>query len=165
MILYVLRHGVAEAAAPGGDDARRLTPRGRVKMRAAAAGLRALGVPLDALLTSPLPRAAETAEIVAAAYGGTPAPRILPALSPAVSPAELVRALKPFARHAHVMVVGHEPRLSELGSFLLTASTDALALRLKKGGCFAIELTTLVPPAGAVLCWLLTPRQLRRRGR
>jgi len=165
MTLYVLRHGVAETAAPGGDDAaRHLTQRGRTKMRAAAAGLRALGIPLDVLLTSPLPRAAETAQIVAAAFGGTPAPRTLPALVPGVAAPEVVRALKPFARHGHVMVVGHEPRLSELASLVLTGSPDRLAVRLKKGGCLAIELTSLVPPAGGVLRWLLTPRQLRRIG-
>ena len=163
MTLYVLRHGIAETIAPGGNDAaRHLTPRGRAKMRAAAAGIRALGIPLDALLTSPLPRAAETAQIVATVVGKTPPPRTLPALAPGVAPAEVVRALKPFARDSHVMVVGHEPGLSELASLMLTGSTDALALRLKKGGCLAIELTSLVPPAGGVLRWLLTPRQLRR---
>lgn len=163
MILYVLRHGIAETIAPGGNDAaRHLTPRGRAKMRAAAAGIRALGIPLDALLTSPLPRAAETTQIVASVFGRTPQPRTLPALAPGVAPAEVVRALKPFAREAHVMVVGHEPGLSELASLMLTGSTDALALRLKKGGCLAIELSSLVPAAGGVLRWLLTPRQLRR---
>src|SRR5207249_4598329 len=84
--------------APGGNDAaRHLTPRGRAKMRAAAAGIRALGVHLDVLLTSPLPRAADTAQIVASVFGRTPQPRTLPALAPGVAPAEDVRALKALA--------------------------------------------------------------------
>lgn len=166
MILYILRHGVAEDVAPAGDDAaRRLTPRGRSKMEQAAAGLRALDLEIDVLLTSPLPRAAETAAIVAAAYRGRPAPKELPALAPGVAPAETVHALRAFARHEHVMVVGHEPGLSRLASLVLTGSPDRLAIDLKKGGCIAIELEKLVPPSGATLLWLLTPRQLRRIAR
>src|SRR5262249_20580449 len=64
MILYVLRHAQAEdKSEQGGDEARRLTPRGRDKMRSAAAGLRALRLRFDAIVTSPFARAAETAEI------------------------------------------------------------------------------------------------------
>jgi len=166
MILYILRHGVAEDAAPGGDDAaRRLTPRGRSKMEEEAAGMRAYGIELDVLLTSPLPRAAETAAIVAAAYRGRPAPKELPALATGVAPAETLQALRPFGRYEHVMVVGHEPGLSRLASLVLTGSSDRLAIDLKKGGCIALELDKLVPPSGGVLCWSLTGRQLRRIGR
>ena len=82
MMLYILRHAAAEAAASSGDDgARKLTDRSKEKMRGAAAGLRAMGLKFDAILTSPLVRAAETAEIVSAAYENTPPPQVLPALS------------------------------------------------------------------------------------
>jgi phosphohistidine phosphatase len=166
MILYVLRHGVAEDAPPGGDDAaRRLTPRGRHKMEEEAAGMRAYGIELDALLTSPLARAAETAAIVAAAYQGRPAPKELPALATGVSPAETLQALRPFGRSERVMVVGHEPGLSRLASLVLTGSPDRVAIDLRKGGCIALEMDRLVPPSNAVLRWLLTGRQLRRLGR
>src|SRR5207247_1682185 len=78
MMLYVLRHGVAEEVGPEGTDgSRRLTPGGRRKLRAAAAGVRGLGVAFDAILTSPLVRAGETAAIVAEALGNQPAPREL----------------------------------------------------------------------------------------
>src|SRR2546427_12020868 len=83
MMLYVLRHGVAEEVGPEGTDgSRRLTPGGRRKLRAAAAGVRGLGVAFDAILTSPLVRAGETAAIVAEALGNQPAPRELAALEP-----------------------------------------------------------------------------------
>lgn len=165
MILYILRHGVAEDAAPGGDDAaRRLTPRGRSKMEEEAAGMRALGIEIDVLLTSPLPRAAETAAIVAAAYRGQPAPKTIAALAPGVGPAETLQALRPFARDEHLMIVGHEPGLSRLASLVLTGSPDGLPTDLKKGGCIALELDKLVPPSGAILQWVLTGRQLRRLG-
>src|SRR5208337_3657857 len=72
MMLYILRHATAEEAASSGDDgARKLTERSKEKMRGAAAGLRAMGVKFNVILTSPLARAAETAEIVSAAYENT----------------------------------------------------------------------------------------------
>jgi len=166
MTVYLLRHGIAEDAPPGGDDrARRLTPRGRTRMAVAARGLVALGIELDVILTSPLPRAAETAAIVAAAYQRSPSARELPALAPGVPPAETLQALRPWSRHDRVMLVGHEPGLSRLASLTLTGSPDRLAIDLKKGGGIAIEVEKLVPPAGATLRWLLTARQLRRLGR
>jgi len=83
MMLYVLRHGVAEEVGPEGTDgSRRLTPGGRRKLRAAAVGMRALGLTFDAILTSPLVRAAETAAIVAEAQGSQAGPRELAALEP-----------------------------------------------------------------------------------
>ena len=166
MTLYLLRHGIAEDAPPGGDDrTRRLTPRGRARLAVAARGLLTVRVELDVILTSPLPRAAETAAIVAAAYPRGPSPHELPALAPGVPPAETLQALRPWSRHDEVMLVGHEPGLSRLASLVLTGAPDRLAIDLKKGGCIAIEVEKLVPPAGATLRWLLTARQLRRLGR
>ena len=91
MMLYILRHATAEEAASSGDDgARKLTERSKEKMRAASAGLRAMGLKFDAILTSPLARAAETAEIVSAAYENTPPPQVLPALATGVAAADAV---------------------------------------------------------------------------
>lgn len=164
MILHVLRHGVAEETAPGIDDgARRLTLRGRAKMRAAAKGMRAFGIGFDLLLTSPLARAAETAAIVAESYGGAPEPRELGALAHG-APEDILRALRPYARHEAVAIVGHEPALSRLASLLLTGSPEGLTLTLKKGGLVSVELGAVAPRAGT-LRWLLTPRMLRRLGR
>jgi phosphohistidine phosphatase len=161
--VYLVRHGIAEDAPPGGDDrARRLTARGKAKMREAAAGLAALGVEPDVILTSPLPRAAETAAIVAKALGGRLEPEPLDALATGVTAPEVLRALRPFARHASVMLVGHEPTLSALAALLLTGSTEGAAFALRKGGVIALEVEQLLPPRGAMLVWMLTPRQLRR---
>ena len=164
MKLYILRHGAAEAAGAGSDDgARKLSPAGRDKMRKEAAGMRALGLEFDAILTSPLTRAVETAEAVAQAYGGHPAPQVVAALSAGVTPAESVGALKPFARHKSVLIVGHEPGLSGIISLLLAGSPNSLRLDLKKGALAALDLTERFERgSGNGLCWLLTPRQLRR---
>ncbi len=163
MMLYVLRHAEAEDAAQSGrDEERRLTERGRDRMRDAAAGMCALGLRFGTILTSPLARAAETAEIIAAAYSNGPAPRALPALTPGASPAQAAAALAPFARNGRVLMVGHEPQLGGLVSLLLTGSCDAVHVRLKKGVCVALDLPGRFERGGAELRWMLTPRHLRR---
>ncbi len=164
MTLYILRHGTAENAPPaGGDDgARRLTARGREKVREAAAAMRALGLKFGAILTSPLPRAAETAELVVAAYPVAPACEVLNALAPGTSPAETIAALRSYERHDHLMIVGHEPGLSGIASLLLTGSANSVAFDLKKAGMIALELSDGIERGGAQLRWMLTSRQLRR---
>ena len=165
MILYVLRHGIAEEVSASGDDAsRRLTAQGRSRMQQAVAGLRRLGVAPGVVLTSPLPRAAETAAIVVAGLPDAPVSRELPALAPGVPPEETVRAMRPFARQRELMVIGHQPNLGHLAALLLTGSTEGVTVDLKKGGCAALELSGLVTRGRATLRWLLPPRVLRRLG-
>jgi len=164
MTLYVLRHGPAEnEPPPGGDDgARRLTARGREKVREAAAGMRTLGLKFDAILSSPLPRAVETAELVAAVYSSGPAPEAVAALSTGVSPADTIVALEPYERHDHLLIVGHEPGLSGIVSLLLTGSTNSVTLDLKKSGLVALALHEGFERGGARLLWMFTSRHLRR---
>jgi phosphohistidine phosphatase len=163
MMLYILRHAEAEDQdAQGGDEGRHLTQRGREHTRDAAVGMRSMGLKFNVILTSPLARAAETADAVAAAYANDPPPQVLPALSAGVAPSEVIAALSPFARHENVLVVGHEPQLSGLVSMLLTGSSDVVHVRLKKGGCVALELPDRLERGGAELHWMLTQRQLRK---
>ena len=74
-------------------------------------------------------------------------------------------ALRAFARHEHVAIVGHEPSLSGVVAFLLTGSPDGLRLVLKKGGLVALEVHDPGRVGRATLRYMLTPRQLRRLGR
>jgi len=162
MMLYILRHATAEEAASSGDDgARKLTERSKEKMRGAASGLRAMGLKFDVILTSPLPRAAETAEIVSAAYENVPPPQVLPALATGVAATDAVNALRAFSKHEDVMIVGHEPQLSAVASILLTGASDVVHLKLKTGGCIAIDLPARFERGGGELRWMLTHRQLR----
>jgi phosphohistidine phosphatase len=162
MNLYILRHAQAEDAGSGPDEARRLTARGLERAREAAAGMRAFGLRFEAILTSPLARAAETAEQVAAVYANDPPPQVMPELSAGVPAGEIASALAAFSRYESVMVVGHEPQLSALAALLLTGSPGGVHLRLKKGACVALELHNRIERGSAELLWMLTQRQLRK---
>jgi phosphohistidine phosphatase len=164
MRLYVVRHGIAENEARGGDAARRLTPAGRSKMRLAARGLRRMRVSVQTLFTSPFARAAETAAILVAEHGDLPEPKELDALAQGRPPLESIRALARQAKRGDLMIVGHEPGLSGIAAALLTGSPDGMKLDLKKGGVIALELDR-VAPRRATLLWMSTPRALRRLDR
>ncbi len=157
-----MRHAEAEEMSQSGaDETRPLTVRGRQRTRAAASGLRALKLRFDLILTSPLLRAVETAEIVADADARNPPPEVLPALSTGVPPGELISAIGPYSDHKDVLLVGHEPQLSGVIALLLTTN-GKVAIRLKKGACVALEIPQKLEPGGAVLRWMLTQRQLRK---
>ncbi len=167
MKLLVVRHAPAgdkiEFASGGRPDAERpLTDEGRRKMRAAAAGLRRLVERLDAIASSPLERAAQTAEILASAYDSA-AVETVEALAPGSPPSALVPWLERQGSSSTVAVVGHEPHLSHLVSWLLAGSTRAL-LEMSKGGACLLELERAAA-RGATLRWLVESRTLRRLGR
>ncbi len=160
MHLLLFRHGIAEDISPQGDDgSRRLTKEGIEKTKAGARGLhKIIGIP-DAIYTSPLVRAMQTADILASVFDVTP--RLMPSL--ATGPAELVVRDLRKVREPFVIVVGHEPTLSMLGAKLCTGSDPVQFLQLKKAGAMLID--TAVNEGATVgagkLLWLATPVMLR----
>jgi phosphohistidine phosphatase len=162
MMLYIMRHGLAEEPTPKGDDsARKLTSKGSDKIRKAAAGMRAMELAFNAILTSPITRAKETAEIVASEIGGAK-PRAVPELSTGASPMSALEALIKLRLPESVLVVGHEPTLSRLASLMLTASSESVGIKLKPGSAIALEFPDRVERGGAQLRWMMTQRQLRQ---
>jgi phosphohistidine phosphatase len=164
MELYVLRHGIAvQRGTPAyirNDSERPLTGKGIKRMRRGTRGMRQLGVAFDVLLTSPYRRARETAQIVADSYEVPDLVETFEPLSAEVAPEETIRELARRCKNLYsVLLVGHEPQLSSIGSLLLGGRSD-LALDLKKGGLFKLWLEH-VEPGRAALEWWLTPRQLR----
>jgi phosphohistidine phosphatase len=113
------------------------------------------------LAASPLARAQQTAEILAAAYG-IQAFKTVAALSPGQPPAALARWVAD-ARKESVVVVGHEPHLSSAVSWLLTGA-DRPILELKKGGACLLDLPRDAGAGSATLLWALWPSQLRDLG-
>ena len=157
--VYVVRHGEAEEQRPGRPDAEReLTREGRAQFEGVAAGLAALGIGLEKLLTSPLIRARQTAEILAEALKG-PKPVEIEALAPGGSFEAVFRALREPSQS--VALVGHEPALGALVS-LATTGLASDGMPLKKGGVACLKFAGQPRPKGAILGWLLTPKQLRR---
>lgn len=166
--LLVVRHAPAEdrlawARAGGEEAARPLTPRGRRRMERAARGLRVVLPTVDLLATSPYARAVETAEILAAAYDDEPRLAQTKLLAPGGSRTDLLAWLG--RRRANmVAVVGHEPDLGHLVSWLV-AGTQASFVPLKKGGACLVEFPEDLVAGGGTLCWALPPAVLRRLGR
>jgi len=165
MKLLLIRHGPAgdpEAwEREGRDDRLRpLTPDGKNDMRQAAAGLATLVRHIDALVTSPLVRAVQTAEIVADEYDSKVVTS--DALEPDRDPEEALKWLRDQGLSGTVGLVGHEPHLSSLVGYLLAGKRISF-IELKKGGACLLEVTS-PSPVGGMLEWLLTRRELGRLG-
>jgi phosphohistidine phosphatase len=110
VILYFLRHGKAGSPRPTNDDARELTKNGVSALRDAAPLWRRLNLRPDVVLSSPLARAFQTAELFCEAVGGKPVAD--DRLRPGASWAEMAQALADLPDARRVMFVGHEPDLS-----------------------------------------------------
>lgn len=167
MNLYLMRHGIAAAkddASVKHDGERPLTDKGSKRMRKAAKGVSRLGIPFDGVLTSPLLRARQTAEIVARTLGIEDRLEEISGLAPESTVEHLLFGLTRYQDREHLLVVGHEPLLSSFAVYLLGGQKSIhLALEFKKG-CLcriAAELSAANP---AKLHWLLTPKQLRSLG-
>lgn len=161
MNLYILRHGISadrDGRKYPDDDLRPLTRKGIDRMRHEAQGMNAIGITPDLIISSPLARAIQTAEIVQQGLNTPPRMEISEALIPEAHPSQILREIA--ASHSavnSVMLVGHEPHLSSLVSYILTGEISWL-INLKKGALCNLNLS----PAGrGQLLWALAPRQLR----
>ena len=169
MNLLVIRHAIAEdkdafAASGRSDDQRPLTEVGRTKMRRAADGLRVVVPRIAMLASSPLVRARETAEIVAPALKVARV-EIVDALRPEKSFDALLDWLRPRSvpnddADRTIGIVGHEPHLSGLVTWLMTGVTES-RIELKKGAACLLSFERTPNAGEATLRWALAPSQLR----
>jgi phosphohistidine phosphatase len=156
MLLYFVRHG--EATTTGDDWERTLTPAGANCIRSEAAVLRTLGVYPDYIFSSPLPRARQTAEILAEVLVGSREPEAVEELAPGAGLSEIGRLVERLPQEASALLVGHEPDLSTAIGLLI--SEKGARLDLKKGGVALVEVEAPFGPGRGVLKWLLEPRLL-----
>jgi phosphohistidine phosphatase len=140
-MIWLLRHGDAQDGSP--DAERPLTDKGREQSRAAGAALRALGVELDACLTSPKVRSADTARLACAEVGDVE-PQLEPKLAGGPFDAEALAA----GLGDDVLLVGHDPDFSAAVHSLTGAQ-----VRMKKGGLAGVERGELMV--------LLRPKELK----
>lgn len=165
-LLMLLRHAIAEEpTATRSDEERRLTGEGKRKLREVVAGMRALELPVERVLSSPLRRAVETAEIVADAYGSRENVALTPALAPGAGPDAVLAALADVGRPSGIVLVGHEPDLTALASTLLAGTPGLVHMAFRKAGLAGIVVARLPPRSAGALEFFLTPSQLRRIGR
>jgi phosphohistidine phosphatase len=161
MDLLVLRHGEAGKRSPLPNDSKRtLTAEGRQEIIDLSNGLKSLQVKLDYVLSSPLLRAKDTAEIVAKSLKFKGKIEELQSLKPEGSRLEFYSALSKLKQDSVVLVVGHEPYLSQMISEAISQSE--CRINLKKAGLARIRVIATLPKLRGDLRWLLTPKLLKK---
>jgi phosphohistidine phosphatase len=157
MELYLLRHGIAEVRAASGRDAdRRLTDEGRDKLRHVLERAHLAGARPSLILSSPLRRALETAEIAGHALGYEGKIVRTPALSPESSPQTLWETLRDHRHESAILLAGHEPLFSSTVAYLLGSPREMIHFR--KGALVRIDVQGYAPTPRGVLEWMLTAK-------
>ena len=158
--LYLIRHGVAEERGDAWpDDTKRpLTEEGIARLRKAARGLAKLGVNVDIILSSPLVRTRQTADIVAAGLDPRPPVVNVDSLAPDGAYQAIAADLEKHARKHRIARVGHEPAIGELAGRLIGSRHS---IEFKKGAVCRIDVDEIPPGGPGDLRWMLTPKILR----
>ncbi len=166
MDVILIRHAKAGTRDPNSwpdDDERPLTPDGQLEHRAVMRAARKMGVKFDFLVTSPLKRARETAEIIGNVYRWPEEPQVAAELGHGFSVTAVVKLLAKFPPSARVALVGHEPDFSELATALI-GGKSGLGLQIKKSGIAGIRFEGPAEVGAGTLLFLLKPSQLRKIG-
>jgi phosphohistidine phosphatase len=159
MIIYFLRHASAgqRLANFRKDEKRPLDNDGIEQCGVVGRALAALDVQVDAIITSPLKRAAQTASLVGNELSYEGRLQLDDALRPAATFLDFRRMLEKYANQEAIMVVGHNPNLSEfLGRIISEAGREART-DLRKGAVAKVDMAR----NSATLQWCLTPKILR----
>lgn len=168
MQLLVVRHGIAEepdiAYRRGvSDDNRELTKEGREKMQRAARGLKLKIEKIDLIFHSPLLRAQQTAEIIAAEYKAAQL-ELLKQLRPETDPADTISELAPLiGDFENIAIVGHQPHVSAFISYVLTARYGNF-VNMKKGAVCCLQFPNRLREGQAILNWHVNNSFLRDLG-
>jgi phosphohistidine phosphatase len=160
MNLYLLRHASAGTRRPNPtiDDKRPIDKAGREHCIHLAQVLNTFNISFDLVLSSPLKRCLQTASFVSNEMGYDAPVHIARALAPAGTYAEFQQLLAQCAKHENVLMVGHNPNITQfLGAMLTPAASKATAaVRMRKGSIARVNLEKQ-----ATLAWLLDPRMVR----
>lgn len=159
MIIYFLRHANAgeKRANALKDEKRPLDKDGVLQCRYVGAMLAALDVQVDQLITSPLKRATQTASLVGNDIGFDGKLQINDSLRPEATFEDFRDLLNASAKHEAIMVVGHNPNLTEFISQIVTNGGSKKSVELKKGGIARVDYS----PKRSVLNWMITPKLAR----
>lgn len=160
-VLYLVRHAIAEdsGAAWPDDDVRPLSREGLRKWRRGARGFATVVPAVHLIVSSPLLRARQTADVLQAAFQERPPIEVMEELRPDVAPTLVLKRLRQRGLPAQVVLVGHQPSMSRLAWTLLHLQG---ALDLRKGSAIAIATSGLGVKGPGRLDWYLPPRMLRQ---
>lgn len=128
-------------------------------MKEIGKGLKKMKISFDAILTSPLLRSKESAEILNAYCSNTKEVMVTDLLKPGASFNNLIKFLNKLKDSKKVAIVGHEPFLSTFASYCLTKNKSSL-INLKKGGVLMLQVDEVIKPGQCLLSWLMEPRQI-----
>jgi phosphohistidine phosphatase len=159
MILYFLRHASAgeHLVNPKKDEKRALDKEGIEQCGYVGRALAALDVQVDAIVSSPLKRCTQTASLIGNELGYEGKLQLDASLRPEAGLPDFRKLLEKYARQEAIMVVGHNPNLSQfLGSVISDSGCEA-SLELKKGAVAKVELRR----TSGTLQWCVTPRLVR----
>lgn len=160
--IYVVRHAIAADAGPScpTDAERPLTEEGIARWRLQVQGLRSLDATIDVILTSPLVRCRQTADLLAEGLGGVPV-ETRDALKPGGRLSQVTTDIGDHRRASAVAIVGHEPMMGTLVASLLGAQG---MVQFKRGAVCRVDVESFPPKAAGLLVWMLPPKVLRRLG-
>jgi phosphohistidine phosphatase len=160
MDLYIVRHGESgrSLADSKRDNERTLTTAGREEVEEIADSIERLGVEFDEIASSPLPRAKETAQIIAKRQT-TSKLQMWDELRPEGDRQAILSQLAKMGHESAVLLVGHEPYLTDMVADLMGAKRGSILL--KKAGLIRVRVTSFAPSAKGELRWLLSPRVLK----
>src|SRR5229473_5877937 len=159
MILYFLRHANAgeHLINPKKDEKRALDKEGIEQCGYIGRALAALEVQVDAVVSSPLKRATQTASLIGNELGYEGKLQLDPAMRPEASFTDFRRMLEKYAKHDSIMVVGHNPTITEFLARIITKSGSEAILDFKKGAVARAETLR----HAATLNWFFTPKMAR----
>lgn len=156
MKIYLLRHAAAEPAEAGMKDSdRALTEDGQVKLKHVLKRAKAAGVAPAVILSSPLRRALETAQIAADSLGYRAKIVETAALVPNASPHDVWNEIRARRDEPSILLASHEPLMSSTLSLLL--ASPALQVDMKKSALARVDCDRFGAEPRGVLKWLLTP--------
>src|SRR5580698_7789140 len=158
MNLYILRHASAGTSRenPLLDVKRPLDKEGKQQCLLVGNYLNALRVQFDLIASSPLKRALQTASLVGNEVGYDAKIQVTDALAPAATVTAFQEFIAKLGQHENVLIVGHNPNLSQfLGSLIV--SPGRANIRVRKGAIARVDYTR----RPGILHWLVDPRILR----
>jgi len=162
MELFIIRHGEAGKRSPTtrNDFQRSLTITGKQETEEIAKALVKLGLEFEFVFTSPLIRCKQTAEIILNHVNSKKNVGVLDELKPEGNKLELYNKLSKLKQNSSVLLVGHEPYLSELIGEAIGEGN--CRIDLKKCGLARIRTISFQPTIKGELRWLLTPKHMKK---